>query len=269
MKETKTKKRHHSQVFREEMIFDIFDYCRCGMSMQEIGRRLGVSSLALIKWKRTRPLVKMAIERGREIYGANDQTKTFTDYVYKQLPDHLQKLWREIQAVEASRVGRTRVMALLDDVGKRNRQHLFMYAYCRRNFNASRACHALGISYKMLGTWKEEPEFAELLDELHWHKKNFFEDSLIRSVRKGETAAVIFANKTLNRDRGYQDKTQIEVSGTIEHKHGHIVSIESLGLDLATQRLLLERLRLTKEEEEAKTITVAPLSRIAQDVEDD
>jgi hypothetical protein len=55
----------------------------------------------------------------------------------------------------------------------------------------------------------------ELIDEIQFHKSEFFETALIDCVEARETSAVIFANKTFNRDRGYG--ASVDIRGNIHH----------------------------------------------------
>ena len=133
---------------------------------------------------------------------------------------------------------------LLDNAGKRARQHLFLYALTASNFNASEACRKVNISRKTFENWvTTEPEFGQLIDEMHWHKKNFFESALVGLIRSGDSSATIFANRTLNRDRGYNEKFELEVKGQVNHAHAHIVQIDDLNLPIKVRRLILEAMR--------------------------
>jgi hypothetical protein len=62
-------------------------------------------------------------------------------------------------------------------------------------------------------------------------------------------SATLFANRTLNRDRGYGDKTQIEVSGSLNHNHKNLINFEDLGLPPEVLRVIYEAVKEKKERE--------------------
>jgi len=79
------------------------------------------------------------------------------------------------------------------------------------------------------------------VDEIHWHKANYFESAFIGRVAAGDTPAIIHAVKTKCRHRGYNDKIEVEHSGTIGNEH--TFSITDLDLDVDTRKKVLEALR--------------------------
>jgi hypothetical protein len=154
----------------------------------------------------------------------------------------LRELWDEINECEHLENGVERVEALLKGHGIRARQHLFLYALTQSMFNVSQSLRKLGISRKTFENWvANDPDFAELMDEIHWYKENFFEQAFIGRVAAGDTHAIIHAVKTKCRSRGYNDKVEIEHSGTITHEN--TVSIVDLDLPAETRRQVLDALR--------------------------
>jgi len=104
-----------------------------------------------------------------------------------------------------------------------------------------------GVSYNMLERWKEEdPDFPKLVDFLNTLRGNFFEDALCDAVADGDTAATIFANRTFNRERGYNDKL-IDIKKTVHQLNEHVVKIADLGLSIDEKRALLAEVRKTKQ----------------------
>ena len=73
-------------------------------------------------------------------------------------------------------------------------------------------------------------------------KKNFFESSLIGLVEEGHPGAVIFANKTVNADRGYSEKLRIEHTA----QGNDLIDINELELDLDTRKKILDAIRSKK-----------------------
>lgn len=215
------------------------------MTEKEVAKAIGVSQPTFARWKAQRPALRDAWDRGKEVGSRRDLQPTFREYVYQRLSPELQALWDEINAMEEADNDIARVEAMLEGQGKRARQHLFLYALTSSNFNISRAMRKLNIRRAQFDGWvANEPEFAELMAEIHWHKKNFFEDALIQRVAAGDTPAVIFAAKTQLKDRGYHDKIDINVQQDINVTSLQVsVSFDELELPLAVRRQVLQAMR--------------------------
>lgn len=196
---------------------------RAGASDPQIGHALGVSHEGMRLWVRDRPALAEALRTAREPDPDCDGG-TFRDYVYARLPDRLQQLWDRLDLCDELDNGTSRAEAMLRGEGDDARQHLFLYALIHCNFNASEACRKVCVTKRQLDNWvKRSPDFAELVDEIQWHKGNFFEGALCQLVAKGELAAIIHANKTYNRGRGYGEtlKVDVKAGGRVEHEHTH------------------------------------------------
>lgn len=217
-----------------------------GMSADEIRRTFKVSTMTWRYWLKTKPALAEAIRSARN--KGKSGVETFHEYVYEKLPDNLKAIWDEIERCETDKTAVGRVEALLAGAGKRARQHLFLHALVSRNFNASKACKAVNISKSTFDGWVlHDPEFAELIDQIHWHKGNFFEGQLIKLVEMGDTAAVLAVNRTYNADRGYGNKVKVEHSGEVHHEIG--VSIDDLPLSLEDKKKILKAIRDNKSAE--------------------
>uniref|UniRef100_A0A6M3LEF2 Putative terminase n=1 Tax=viral metagenome TaxID=1070528 RepID=A0A6M3LEF2_9ZZZZ len=95
---------------------------------------------------------------------------------------------------------------------KRALQEKFLHVYHRiGDFCITDACNAIGLNRSRISTWKTDDEwFVEAMEMIEEEKKDFIESGLLKKVRKGDTAAVIFAAKTKLRDRGYGEHRTIE-----------------------------------------------------------
>lgn len=245
-----------SDKFKPTMYVTAYELARSGLSDEQIGRSLGVTGGTLRVWCARRPAFADAISRGRRAL-TPDESFTFHQYIYDHLSPNLRELWDEINACETLENGIERAEALLAHAGVRARQHLFIYALTQSAFNASQSLRKLCIPRKTFESWcANDPDFAELLDEIHWHKKNFFEQAFIGRVAAGDTHAIIHAVKTKCRDRGYSEKVEVVHSGTVEHRH--TVSLAELDLDIDTRRAVLDALRRRNKEVEAIDVQALP-----------
>jgi hypothetical protein len=219
---------------------------RQGAADKTIAKTIGVTQPTFDKWKRTKPALADAINSARTEIEQGHSTEEFVEYVYNRLPPELQEYFNQIKGWEDEPNSIRRVEKLLRKQGRRARQYLFLHRLVNNGFVVADACRFVNIRRSTFEMWvTTEPEFGELLQEMIEAKKDLCEGALHKLVRKGDTAAVIFANKTLNRDRGYGDKVSVEVSGQINHLHA-VVKISELDLDLETRRNLLDALRKKK-----------------------
>ena len=81
-----------------------------------------------------------------------------------------------------------------------------------------------------------------MIEEIEWHKCNFFEEALVDLVAMRNPGAVMFVNRTKNADRGYSEKIQVEHSGAIATS----VSVDELELPMETRKELLRAVRASK-----------------------
>ncbi len=238
--------------WKDKFVLDAYDMAKEGMSDTEIARTLGVSKNTMVTWKKNKTLLRTALNRAKRTAIETEQRTSASDtlrsYIYNRLPANLQKLWRKIDALEDADDGYERIEAILSDKGRKVRQHLFIYAWTSSNFKVSPALRKVNISYQTFKKWCSDPEFSELVTEVEWHKKNFFESRLLTLVNSGDSAATVFANRTFNRDRGYHEKVEIEHkhSGTITHAH---IDIDELDLPVNVRRLILQAVRKRKQVE--------------------
>lgn len=228
-------------LWKDSYYVRAYELAKNDMSDQEIAAAIGVSISGWKIWKKTKPALRIALNRARSA-GRDGNAETFVDYVYKRLSPKLREMWGEILQLDKHKNGLEMVEALLAKGGTRARQHLFIHALVSGNFNKSEACRRVNVSVPTLRGWIEnDPEFPKLIDEIHWHKKNFFEGALTKLVKDGDTAATIFANKTFNKDWGYSEKHELEIKADV--KHTHTVKVEELDLPVEVQQRLLEAMR--------------------------
>ena len=86
---------------------------------------------------------------------------------------------------------------------KKQKEFLEEYSSCWGNITI--ACKNFGITRRTYYNWLEEESFKNAIEELDIteRKKDRIEDALMSKVEKGDTTAIIFACKTLLKDRGY------------------------------------------------------------------
>lgn len=258
----KTRKKRESVKWDDRFYVRIYQLLVDGLTREDISSQLGVTAQTLAKWIKERPALADVVEKAEAVRGTSSTKGTLEDYVYKLLPAPLKDVWDEL--VELEEEGNTiRQMDLLKEQPEATLKHLFVHALVSSNFDPSAACRRIGISYKKVQRWSsEDEEFGQLIKEVMWHKKNFFESCLTKLVASGDSAATIFVNKTLNRDRGYDTKVPTEVNVKVTN----IIEVDDLEVDVETKRQLLDAIRRRRKEEDNTKLDVidVPISAVVK-----
>lgn len=243
VKEKQPHQKAYKSKWNPRFILMCHKLAREGANDTELAAACGVHKHVFRKWVAKKPEFAEAIETGRVKPAEDPDANTFQEYVYKRLPPNLKDLWDQLVEIDSkTAVGQARIEKLFESEGLRARQMLFVHALISSNFNASAASRLVGISHNAYKRWVDnDPRFAELMDEVQFHKKNFFENALIKLVKRGSESAIIMVNKSINRDRGYGDKMSVEVSGGLDHRV--VMKVDDLNLSLAARREVLEAVR--------------------------
>lgn len=69
------------------------------------------------------------------------------------------------------------------------------------------ACESVNVSRSTYYRWyKDDAAFAERVDEISEEQLDFVEGKLLKSIKEGDTTAIIFYLKTKGKKRGYSEK---------------------------------------------------------------
>lgn len=233
-------------------IIDFYDAWLREDTANHVAAALKMTPYQLTYWFRTHPElneVKKVAEERRQ------KKNTLAGYIYDRLSKEAREAWDLMQFWKEADGGYEKVDLLLGRKSKKIRQELFIHGLVHTGFDMNEACRMTGISKRTLLLWKQEDlQFRQMVEEIHWHKKNFFERALINLVEERHPSAVMFVNRTVNADRGYTEKIQVEHQGTINAGF----ELDDLDLDIETKRKLLKAIRereaRKKVEEEGETV---------------
>ncbi len=232
-------------TFNEGMYVRAYELAREGLKGTPLARALGTELATLKRWKKKYPYFKEALEKGRS-FKTESKTGDFFDFVYGRLSPKQQKLWDTISAWENEPNGASCVEQLLAKNGEHTRMHLFAHALFVNNFSVTNACRTMNMSFDQMNDMVlNNPDFGKILEQMKLCKKDFYESALVKLVSEGDPSAVVFANKTFNRDRGYNEKTELEVTGSITNTH--LIDVSVLNLPLDVKKMILEAYRKYKE----------------------
>ena len=243
----------------DDYIWQAYIHARTGISDHRLSGVLGLTDKTLTSMRKRKPALENAINAARTAMGAIQSgvgaVETFQGYVYGRLAGPMQKLWDDIQWVNDSTNTQEELESLFEGHPDRVRQHMFFQAFIHCNFNTSAALRCIGTGMNVYRKWRETDErFVELVKEFHEHKKDFFEGALCNLVAAHNAPAVIFANKTINRDRGYGEKLEVEHTGQVSQDI--TLNMNELDLSIEVRREILKAIR--DKDQKDRTTTPEP-----------
>jgi transposase len=246
------KRWHKPGIPTTRFLLDFYDACLREDSPQKVAQALGASKKEVYSWVRKSEILKEAQALADTRRG---NRSSIQGYVYGFLSEEAKEMWDTLTFWKDTESTYERMEKIFSGKTVRLRQELFIHALVSSNYDVSNACKMVGVNRATLREWQNsDMAFKQLFEEIQWHKKNFFERHLIGLVEENHPAAVLFVNRTVNADRGYTEKLQIEHTGGL--KEG-LIDIDELKLDLDTRRKILEAVReakIRKASEEARSV---------------
>lgn len=92
------------------------------------------------------------------------------------------------------------------------KQREFLQNFDDLSCNISMACKATGIkSRQTFYNWMDNQAFYEKVEEAREGLKDYVESKIIQNIKDGKETTTIFFAKTQMKDRGYVEKTELEV----------------------------------------------------------
>lgn len=212
-------------AWKDENYVNIYELRKAGASKKEICDVLEVDKKTLEYWIECRPALAAVFEQTEPNKNGEDE------FFYKQLNPEYQAIWDELKKVSKKISTWDRAKMMLDNAGEKARQRLFLHALCVTCFSVNQSMKMVGVSKSDLSKWERDPMFVKLAGQIEWHKKNFIDDAMLKLVARGVPAAVMFAAKTMNKDRGWQEKHIVEHTGEVAHTVKLADLLEKMPLD--------------------------------------
>lgn len=245
------------------LLVRVYRLARLGMCDSDICKELGVSRQTFHRWIREKPELAEAMRMAEK---ERSEGETLPEWIYRQISPELREVWDQVRAWHREENGVLKIEMLLADKGVRVRQQLFLHALCVCRFSASHALRMVNVSKREFDQWvSSDPCFSELVQEVEWHKGNYFERQLVKLVQEGNPQAVIFANKTLNSTRGYGARMKMDV----QHSGAVLHGVMDLGdllpyLSADTRLQVLEAIR--RREKEKASRELAPVEVLSHTI---
>ena len=100
------------------------------------------------------------------------------------------------------------------------KQDIFVAGFEKSMCNISSACSKVPITRKTFYTWmKKNPAFKKRVMEAYEKRKDFGESKLMERINEGNVTSLLFFLKTQAKDRGYVERSELDVEGRLEHGH--------------------------------------------------
>ena len=98
----------------------------------------------------------------------------------------------------------------------------------RSNGLVTSAAHRLGIGRRTFYSYMEKhPEVRDAIDEATARTLDLAENRLLQAIDSGDLQAIMFYLRTKGKSRGYTEKVESELSGTVAIAPAPIVRFES------------------------------------------
>jgi hypothetical protein len=241
------------KIWQDVFYLEAYEMAREGLLNAQIMHNFGVEACTFNQWLKRKPLLREAIARGRN---PKSNHHTLKNYVYANLSPEMKVIWERITGWEDEPNGQRKIEEMLQREGMVIRQWLFLHALVSFGFNKSLACRKVNISIETYNKWvANDPDFAQLIEEMHWHLGNFYENALYNRVLAGDTPATLFANKTVNRKRGYGPTVDVNVNQNV---NVNMINLAELNLPFELKQQLLEHIRLQRDKKPKLTQLSAP-----------
>jgi len=207
-----------------------------------VAAALDTTTSVLVKWIERFPELKEA----RDFAESQKKKQNLTTYMFEHLSPGTRKIWDEMMFYEDHKFSTEKFRKILEGKSKKIRQEIYLHALTMNGWNPSKASKIACVPMETAKTWVEnDPIFRQILQEMEVHRKNFYENCLHDLAQNGNPGAIMFINRTLNANRGYNERMQInhQHSGEIRHVGYRVQDLE---LSMATRKEILKAVRARK-----------------------
>lgn len=247
------------QKWDDSLYFEAYEFAKEGYTDKQIAEIIGVTPMTFVTWRKRKPLLTMGLKMARR--KKHEPAPEWRDTVYHKIPERLRPLWDDLfRLYDMDRDPRKRkstsddIDRLFENRGEKARQQIYVYALVALNWNLTAACKFVGISNATVNRWRtNDRRFDELLAYMKDAQKDWVESKLMQLIHEGNASAIMFAAKTLLKDRGYNEKIDVNVSGSVD-LNVNVIKIEDLNLPLEVKRQVLEAWRASLEDSEPEVI---------------
>lgn len=217
-------------------------------NLAQVASTFGVTPYNLGKIIERHEELKLAMAMADE----NRKKGILANYILSVLSPSARATWDKITKLNTYE----EVNAVFKGKPTKLRQQLFCTAVLYTGHDNSKALRMVGIEYGQLMQWKQDAEFLQMLEEVQWHKKQFFQKALIGLVAEGHPGAVVFVNRTVNADMGYSERLDLNVQGQAGNDVRY--ELEQLNLPVAVLKTVLEAIERKNKEDGVTDVEEVP-----------
>jgi hypothetical protein len=233
-----------SREFRNKKGFNVdlafvLQFYDCYVRERNLGQlasAFGVTQWNLGKIIERHPELQLAMTMADE----NRRKGLLANYILANLSKQARAIWDKITKLSTYE----EVDAAFKGKPLRLRQQLFCTAVLYTSHDYAKALRIVGVPYNDFMKWRTDPEFTQMLEELQWHKKQFFHKSLMGLVAEGHPGAVIFVNRTVNADMGFSERLDLNLGGQTQGAGDY--PLDELGLPAAVLKQVLDAIERKK-----------------------
>lgn len=94
----------------------------------------------------------------------------------------------------------------------------FIDVYKQTFGNVANACESIGISRQTFYNWrKEDDDFRTEIESIEPNEMlmDLVETKLVEKIKEGDTTILIFVAKTKGKKRGYIEKSEVDLNGSL------------------------------------------------------
>lgn len=245
---------------------DYYILASAGRTDSQIAKAFQIEEYALTEYWLKRP--EMAYAKQCAVSGQNGNAREqFLVESAGHLPPSLEPIWNKILNWGEAMTF-YQIKEAVKDLSKEERQCLFCMAYVHDKVNMvdTKAADMVGVGHSTVEAWKaSDPQFLAMYKTLQARKGDFWESQLMNMGKAGNWAVILHVARTLLRDRGYGDKLDVSVNGTVQHEHS--VKMEVI-LDKLSPAALEEVLGAIREAKGMK-LPAGPVHELAPVAADD
>lgn len=237
--------------YKDDWVLEAYDLALKGVTNTVIAQHLGIAVELLSIYKSRYPLLRKAIDRGHEKAAHLTKPKNQEEYFLGFLTPEAKKVWETItdisnfNGLDADQ-RRQKVIGLLDAGGKHIRQMLYLRALVSFGFKIKPAKDLVCISEQTLRNWMKDEEFARMYYEVYTGYGDMLQDALTQKIIDGDTAVIMMANKTFNKNRGFGETLKVDVSGKVGVYDKSIPAEVIDSLPLETKKQIIEAMEKYK-----------------------
>ena len=106
------------------------------------------------------------------------------------------------------------------------RQKNFLKILKAKGGNVAATCETFGITRQTHYDWLENLTYKKIVEDIQESLLDFSESQLVKKIKEGDNTCIIFHLKTKGRNRGYIERSQLDMEGNFNNTNKNNYSKE-------------------------------------------